>query len=271
MKIHIIPNNDILEKEVSNQTDGKGKDVYLVDWIPQFNNEEYISKVLEGMDISTPLIIFDRNYYITDESYVKLTKRNTVFMEPIINHRNGFIFHPYPMNIKMPEYDTFIKKIKSSYDVGYVSYKPIDGILQLLIDISKTNDSNVMVDCNVSKEQKVILEKLFTFSVIDSYQDINMTMVNTPYNNKNGIIPEHIDIMINNCCVPLLYHTNYLLYGFFDDYVIKNVSDLKWFINMYPHIGYGMIDDFIKHIEKSLPEALIENFVSNIINIFNKM
>ena len=88
MKIHIIPNNDILEKEVSNQTDNKGKDVYFVDWIPQFNNEEYISKVLEGMDISTPLIIFDRNYYITDESYVKLTKRNTVFMEPVINHMN---------------------------------------------------------------------------------------------------------------------------------------------------------------------------------------
>jgi hypothetical protein len=96
-------------------------------------------------------------------------------------------------------------------------------------------------------------------------------MVNTPSNNKNGIIPEHIDIMINGCCVPLLFHTNYLLYGLFDDYVIKNVGDLRWFVNMYPHIGYGMIDDFIKNIEKSLPEAFIENFVSNIISIFNKM
>jgi hypothetical protein len=271
MKIHIIPNNDVLEKEVSNQTDGRGNDVYFVDWIPQFNNEEYISEVLKGMPISTPLIIFDRNHYITDESYVKLTKRNTVFLEPIVNHRNGFIFHPYPMNIKMPEYNTFIEKIESSYDVGYASHKPIDDIIQLLVDISKIDDTKIIMDCNVAKEQKIILEKLFTFSIIDSYHTINTMIVNTPHNNNNGIIPEHIDNMINNCCVPLLYHTNYLLYGFFDNYVIKNVSDLKWLINMYPHIGYGMIDDFIKNIKKSLPEALVENFVSNIINIFNKM
>jgi hypothetical protein len=227
--------------------------------------------VLEGMDISTPLIIFDRNHYITDESYVKLTKRNTVFMEPVINHRNGFIFHPYPMNIKMPEYETFLSKTESSYDIGYTSYKPVDDILQLFIDISKTDNPNIVMDCNVTKEQRIILEKLFTFSIIDSYHNINTMLVNTPNNNKNGVIPEHIDKMINGCCVPLLFHTNYLLYGLFDDYVIKNVSDLRWFVNMYPHIGYGMIDDFIKNIEKSLPEAFIENFVSNIINIFNKM
>jgi hypothetical protein len=201
-----------------------------------------------------------------------LNGRNTVFMEPVINHRNGFMFHPYPMKLVMPEYSDYLKKIESDevYDIGYCSNEPVDDILQTLIDVSKLNDVKIVLDCNTSKEQKVILEKLFTFDLL-VYNNVNCTIVDTPTNNKIGVIPMNIDSMIRQCCVPLLYHTNYLLYGFFDEYIIKKPSDLRWFVNMYPHIGYGMIDDFIKNIEKSLPEALIENFVSDIISIFNRM
>jgi len=69
----------------------------------------------------------------------------------------------------------------------------------------------------------------------------------------------------------LLWHTHYMLHGLFNNLIIFNYNDLRYYSNMYHNIGNVFITDLIKNINMYLPEMAQDNFIQTIMNIFEKM
>jgi len=265
MKINFIGiESPTLTSEIEKQTDETGKEVFFIEW----NSSPSFKDMIDSIPVDVPMIIFDRYCKITPEDQLYLNSRNSVLMEPVINHRNGFIFHPYWMELELPDYEIFLKKRNNKvFDIGYSKHNPNIDVIDTLIDIDKLGEYDICLDCKFNNDEYKLLNKLFHIGSVD-YMDCNISIVEST---KHGMIPPDLNSIIKCCSLPVIFKGGYLLYGMFYPHTIESVSDLKWFVEMYPYIGYSMIEDLINRIKECMPEAEVNNFVTDIISMFNKM
>jgi len=272
--IYLINVNDTdFVDEISNQQYKLKKDVYFFDWVPPFNikTSKHIEsqlKILNSLNDDIPCIIFDRYCSITDKEFLNLNDRNIVFMEPAVNHRNGFIYSPYWLKLK--EFNTFDFNTNRKFITGFKKRNMNNSVGMLLIDLQKKGITNIGIDAYINKEHFEVYQKFFTIDKIEYNEFSTLVISDNKYNREKGVIPD-ITEMYNNNTVPLLLYNHKWVHSLFKDYIINNVNDLKWYCKMYPKIGYAFMNDINENIKKYFPEMILENFIYNIINIFNKM
>jgi len=239
---------------ILSQTNGKGKDTVFIDWLPVIQDVAD-NKPLEQVELitktkqDTPVIVFDRHCSITDRELLWFHDRNVVLMEPVLNHRNGFIFHPYWVDVVDPPLHLFDND--RSFDVGCLTSK-------LLYDD--------IFDELLKKNHKISVSTKNT-----DYHHLSTILINGNTNDiKSGRIP-YIGDMLKSGTIPLLYHKHKWMYSLFDGLIVRTVLDLKWYVDMSKFLQYSFVKSVYENIEKNLPEMKTENFVSDIIGIFNKM
>ena len=268
MNINLININDqSFENKLTEMIDhyALNKKCYFIDWK---SNDQNTIKLCKSLNEDTPIIIFDRHCSISDSEFLWLNDRNTVLMEPAINHRNGFVFQPYWIDFDRIQFNN--SKDTRSYDIGYKGKAYFnDDLTNLMTEISVDGWSSC-VDAYIKHEIWSEISKNIVVSVSD-YNDYNYLFV---YGNDNeiqrGIVPDIRNIVYNGT-VPLLWHTHYTMHGLFKNLVINSYSDLRYFCGIYQTIGNLFLDDIIDNINMYMPEMKQENFIQTILNIFEKM
>lgn len=249
------------------------KDVYFFDWIPPSKTKErdIQTKKLSELQLDTPIILFDRYCSITNKEFKKLNERNSVLLEPAINHRNNFVFCPYWFDIKEPNLDTF--KNDRTFSTGYLNQVYNDGIFHILLDTYMKSDINIGIQLKNGKSWKEFTSdryKRIKLLTEYNYKDFKTLLIYDRYTNiQKGVLPDIS--MINDGVLPLLFHKHKWCHCLFKDYIISNESDLRWYYNMYDKISYGFIKDIQSNINEYLPGMIVDNFISNIINIYKRM
>lgn len=250
-------------------SNNKGKEVYFYDYV---NNNDYSHIMSLKNDI--PVIIFDRYCRLTDKQVISLTKRNVVLIEPVIDHRNGFIYHPYWLNLSMPSFDEFEnKKYSCVYSGNLFENNILNNKLFGFITnfCNKTDDSyKINISAKLTSPQISSLEEIKSIDIDFNnvcYDKQKTTIITS---NNKGYIPDIRD-MLKHGTLPLLFNDSYFLYGMFYPFIIHTYNDLRYYINLYDSIGYGLVEDVIDNIKKSMPTMEMNVFVDNMISIFKKM
>ena len=242
------------------------KDAYFIDWLP---NNKNILDICKSVQDDVPIIIFDRYCSISDSEFLWLNDRNTVLMEPAINHRNGFLFQPYWIDMNRIQVKYSSVDNTRAYVVGYKDKKYNNGIGDLLTKSS--NDGYLScIDAYIPQNLWNDINKNITISVSD-YTDYNFLIVcSNDTEIQRGIIPD-IRNMVYNGTVPLLWHSHYMMHGLFKHLVLNTYRDLRYYCEMYNIIGNVFMEDIVNNISTYMPEMIQDNFIQTLLNIFEKM
>ena len=253
--------NDI--SEMSKEYNITNKEYYLIDWIPNDINTITFCK---SLDENVPIIVFDRYCSISNDDFIWLDNRNSVLMEPAINHKNGFIFQPYWIDFNKI---TFNHK-ERPYIIGYKHKSYVnDDIFDLLIK-SSNDGYSTCIDAYIRNDVfKGIKNKIDIKP--SRYNDFCYLLISGSDDDiQRGVVPDIRD-MVYNGTVPLLWHTHYTMHGLFKHLIIERYSDLKYFCNIYDTIKNLYLHDIMDNIRMYMPEMIQENFIHTVLNIFEKM
>ena len=67
----------------------------------------------------------------------------------------------------------------------------------------------------------------------------------------------NISEMLDNYCIPLLPVEHRFYHSLFQDFLVKDISDIKYLIDGYDNLSFGMLKGFYQNIVKFLPEMNI--------------
>lgn len=244
-------------------------DALFVDWIrtdgasPSDEIINQIAMVDKAVNDGIRMVIFDRYSSLNDEEVAYFRKCNAVLIEPCVNHRDGFQFLPFWVKRKdLPLSDFGDRK----YDTGYKGKSFNEDMEKISQAILKTGELSIGIDCYLSKKY-IYLRGLIDVADIQ-YKDFHTNILTgSLYDGNVGRIPDFVNLL-DYGVVPLLHHNCKYMHFLFKDLVIETPSDIRWYVNFCKKgMGYSLVEHVYDNIDRYLPEMLVENFASKIIDI----
>lgn len=262
-----------------NVTNFNGKklqyDGILIDWVgKKFMNqwvkqttlvEYYIKKKI-------PIVIYDRYFSISKKECDFLKKYNVFFFEPAINNRSEFSYLPQWTNI--PKFKLISEK-KRKIDLGFCCKdlnNKIKDFEKYYLQFSKIYpNKKVIYSADNINKHKVIEYKEFNLNKVKeiSFKNISFTLLIDNQKNYNiGYLNENIFKYMDNNCLPLLPIEHKYFNNMFSNLIVKDISELNYYINSFEKVKDVLIHDIYDNVKKYYPEFIITNTVEKIKNCF---
>jgi hypothetical protein len=261
MKLGIFNVDSVLETELCkkvhveildwDKTIPTGLDCMFINWIPKNSKDMHrlvhqTNLLQHAISLHIPTAVFDSTIDLTDEESDYLVKNKVLLFEPRLKSLHKSIYLPFWINI--PDDVELCEDHPKSIDFGYIEYKDI-----------------------LSDEHKFYYK-----GIIDTYPSINVDQVDSYKKAKctvlidiekhyiNGYLHD-ISCILASDCLPLLPYKHRFYHSLFKDLVIRDIKDMKYLIDNYDLMCYGLKVDMYHRIRKYFPEMRVENVAKKII------
>jgi hypothetical protein len=254
------------------QNINKSVNVVFIDWIPTRKkpNKEMIEQIqLTEFCVKNniKLVIFDRHRGITNQEFSYLKKHRTVFLEPTIINREGFLSHPLWLRVPKSSKDMSIKPFLNSreFDLGFVgdSTGRISGIDTFFSKINGYGDYNVTITSKqLSDLKKLEYEEFGIDTEKGRYTPPNMrftVIVDTPAAYTSGFMNSTLITALENNVIPLLPDAHRFYHSMFRGFVVENEMDVARWLNVPVESGFGCTVMMAENILKYFPEMEVKN------------
>ena len=254
IKIHKI--RKVLDLNLQNSIPSNLKSLYI-DWIEKPSkgkSKEYAYQAAiidKYVKKKIPIVIFDRYMCISKKEHKWLNKYNVSFFEPALNHRFGYEYLPFPVNLDVEEKLLLedMKDTERSIDLGFKGNRKNDSFDKYIIDYIKKNPNKNVVynDDNID------------------WSDVKWTVaIDDRHNYDIGYLDSNIIKAMEHGCAVMIPTEHKYFIGMFD-----SIDDMNWITYNINHFSHNMriatIISTYNTIKELYPEFLLDNIVDRIL------
>jgi hypothetical protein len=201
-----------------------------------------------------PTIIFDSTLDLTEKEIAYLKKNKVVLFEPTIKTRPGVLSLPFWLHV--PKNVELCDDIDKQLDLVYCGNKNNveNDFIQFYSSLLNTSP-NLRIehdtDSNVFKSAKCSV------------------LIGTEYEYLSGYMP-NLEPMLTAFCVPLLPCRHRFYHSLFKNLVVHDPKDIRFILDNYDMMNYGLISDIYHRIRKYFPEMKVENVAQKITSVLKR-
>lgn len=211
-----------------------------------------------------PLIVFDRMLSLTEKEVAFLKKYDTVLLEPALNFRKDFEYLPNYIEIRTFEEIPYLREKSREIDFVFPHFfsDRYSEFKKFYFEIRKLVDYKSEIVCYDTPDSTHSSD--FEKFKIKSNQNTKLNqckftiLVGSEFEYNSGYLYS-INEMLKANVIPLLPRGHKYFNCLFEDTIIENAKDVKFFLESWETMYLGLILNVYERVINIYPEMLLEN------------
>ena len=221
-----------------------------------------------------PLIVFDRNHTIPDESVSWLVGNGAFLWEPAVANRSFFSYQPVWGRIKKDFEDIPLTDYTDAVDLGHMSslakkIPTFKNYYQTVAEIGEYKVAYFDTVANGAVNKKVADMNIPVYRGASSTPVKATILLGSDHDYQIGNLDPKLFEYLENGIVPMLPREHRWFHGIFDDLVVDSEADIDYILKFHDKIAFGCIYDVYRNLDAYLPECNVENVAKRINKYFS--
>lgn len=262
---------DEIKKSCNVTTNLDKADVVFTEWVPKTT----INYIKSNLQKKKTFIVFDKFLMIEPDDANWLRKQSVILTEPALNFRRKYFFY-IPFWVKFKNIDDInLNEGTRPYDLAYKGdmQGKIQSFKDYYVAYARKYPKTVFYENkNISKNDN---EKYNTYGLVGkdviNYKDVKVTMIiGSALDYEIGYLDYHFFEALNDNCIPFIVN-EHKYFSLLSPYTLRinndPSDDINYLVAGYDnsYIGYSL--GIYEVIKKYYPEMLVENVISQILDL----